>query len=126
MRVLPCLWLISSSWLRWRLSRPALLMLLSSCRDRQHLLAGTKWQSCAATHEGGAVSGAGRTVGMRARRAPGGTALQMRLRQDHHCLRRPLARAQDVSYGCWREEQKRQQYSDQPRDDGGKWISKRF
>ena len=29
MRVLPCLWLISPSWLRWRLSRPALLMLLS-------------------------------------------------------------------------------------------------
>jgi hypothetical protein len=25
----PCLWLISPSWLRWRLSRPALLMLLS-------------------------------------------------------------------------------------------------
>jgi hypothetical protein len=28
-RVLPCLWPISPSWLRWRLSRPALLMLLS-------------------------------------------------------------------------------------------------
>jgi hypothetical protein len=28
-RVLPCLWLISPSWLRWRLSRPALLMVLS-------------------------------------------------------------------------------------------------
>src|ERR1700726_4606897 len=26
MRVFPCLWLISPSWLRWRLSRPALLM----------------------------------------------------------------------------------------------------
>src|SRR5882724_4204441 len=29
MRVLPCLWLISPSLSRWRLSRPALLMLLS-------------------------------------------------------------------------------------------------
>src|SRR5258708_39599274 len=36
MRVFPCLPLISPSLLRWRLSRPALLMLLSIPPRRQH------------------------------------------------------------------------------------------
>src|SRR4051812_11072045 len=45
MRVFPCLVLISPSLLRWRLSRPALLMLLSDCaRNRQHPPAPAKWQ----------------------------------------------------------------------------------
>src|SRR5579883_1460961 len=40
---------MSPSWLRWRLSRPALLMLLSVLpTERQHPPARTKWQSCAA------------------------------------------------------------------------------
>jgi hypothetical protein len=47
-RVLPCLWPISPSWLRWRLSRPALLMLLSVVPANDSILP-TKWQPCAAT-----------------------------------------------------------------------------
>src|ERR1700722_16266007 len=46
MIVFPCLWLISPSWLRWRLSRPALLMVLSivptvrasTCLDQMAIL----------------------------------------------------------------------------------------
>src|SRR5260370_33902254 len=44
MRVFLCLWLISSSLLRWRLSRPALLMLLSMVPKERHPPAGERWQ----------------------------------------------------------------------------------
>src|SRR6266403_5145840 len=55
MRVFPCLWLISPSLLRWRLSRPALLMLLSIVPTaQQHPPAWTKWQPTRARAETGA------------------------------------------------------------------------
>src|SRR4030088_1019367 len=44
-RVFPCLPLISPSLLRWRLSRPAVLMLLSIVpTPEKHPPAGTEWQ----------------------------------------------------------------------------------
>src|ERR1700722_10032929 len=57
MIVFPCLWLISPSWLRWRLSRPALLMVLSIVPTvREHPPASTKWQPCTATgHQSGSL-----------------------------------------------------------------------
>ena len=47
--VVPCLWLISRSWLRWRLPRPALLILLSIVLHRNILLLGPNGNLAAAT-----------------------------------------------------------------------------
>ena len=62
MRVFPCLWLISPSWL-WRLSRPALLMLFSMVPASDSIRPPGSNGNLAAQHiKASPISGAGRQL----------------------------------------------------------------
>jgi hypothetical protein len=106
MRVFPCLWLISPSWLRWRLSRPALLMLFSLVPASDSIIPPGPNGNLAAQHiRASPISGAGRRL-VRGQRAPGAMLLCLRLRQHPHHVRRANAGGHDVSCGCWPDERR--------------------